>query len=170
MERCMIIKRTGEDHAVAACAAALAQQKVASVASEPEGFNAQRPCIILFVTTFLEWTATYWDWNWMQEIMKIDRCPTCFSCFSMFVQRFGATCAHWCFCKALGKLNDGFAELGLPSVTIRIGLHTGESCRNFLVHSWHSLLSLRKGWAPWAPFSHSKAVSFSNARIYLNMP
>ena len=28
--------------------------------------------------------------------------------------------------KALGKLNDGFAELGLPSVTIRIGLHTGD--------------------------------------------
>ena len=31
MERCMIIKRTGEDHAVAACAAALAQQKAPSV-------------------------------------------------------------------------------------------------------------------------------------------
>ena len=54
----MIIKRTGEDHAVAACAAALAQQKAASVESEPEGFNAQRPCLLLFVMTFLEWTAT----------------------------------------------------------------------------------------------------------------
>lgn len=58
MERCMINKRTGEDHAVAACAAALAQQKAASVESEPEGFNAQRPCLLLFVMTFLEWTAT----------------------------------------------------------------------------------------------------------------
>lgn len=160
MERCMINKRTGEDHAVAACAAALAQQKAASVESEPEGFNAQRPCLLLFVMTFLEWTATCWDWNWMQEMMKIDRCSDMFLMFVHVCPRFGATCAHWFFCKALGKLNDGFAELGLPSVTIRIGLHTGESCRNFSVHSWHSLLSFKERVGTVGPILSFKSSQF----------
>ena len=38
--------------------------------------------------------------------------------------------------QALAKLNESFAELGLPSISIRIGLHTGDSR-----HHYSSLVS-----------------------------